>query len=120
MKRNEVIAWREAALADGWTHEPIYKNEAEETAMQLDKEGFHAQVYLRENPSDFCLAVWGPDRLAIEPPVVYNFEGIKRLVNVCEKCSKEGPTVRLAFANRVCPDCRKKFAPTYEAPGWCD
>ena len=116
--KSKIETWRTAAIADGWEHSPIYKLEAEETATLLKKKGFTVQVYLRDNSSS--IAMWGPDDLAIPVTFPYNFEQIKKALNICTECNIEGQTVRIGFAGRVCPKCRKKLVPTVEYSGWCD
>ncbi|EJL40764.1 hypothetical protein PMI08_04231 [Brevibacillus sp. CF112] len=120
MNLAEVKAWRDAAVADGWDIEPIYETESVETAARLGKEGFTAVVYARNraNRYDQSVCVWGPDRLSVKVPTVYDWDYIKSGLEHCEKCPTIGPTVGLAFANRVCPACRAKYEAQYAGSGW--
>lgn len=43
----EINAWREAAIADGWSAEPTYKTEPIERAMRLKRDGYVVQTITR-------------------------------------------------------------------------
>lgn len=115
----EVIRWREAAIADGWEAEPLYgDHEPIGKAAKLTREGYVAQVYARDE-NNAMVSVWGPDGLAVDPPIPYEWDAIVYMTKVCAYCGRVGDTVRLGFAGRACPACRKELAPKVEYPGWC-
>ena len=113
MLTDEQIAEFEAALvADGWSRK------VDSNLCEYKRDGFVILVATLRHGLD--ISIWGDDSLAIEPPEVYSFDELKRLMTVCGECGVVGKTVRLGFAGRVCPDCRKRLAPTVEYPGWCN
>lgn len=123
MTREEIETWRKAVLDDGWVIEPVYPDESIDTYCRLSREGFVANVMLRTE-TDFGgpmhnLHIWGSDGLAIRPKS-YSWKELQESLQVCSICGVIGPTVRLAFANRVCPKCRALHVDKYEYPGWCD
>ena len=114
----EAQTWRDEAIADGWSHSPIYKHEAEDTACHLEREGFVASVYVR-NERGCHVCVWGPDTLAIEPPNPYDWNLVVYRTHICAYCGNYfDKTVRIGFAGRCCPECRKKHLAEVEYPGW--
>lgn len=117
----QVREFVEAAKNDSWQYEATYKLESIDTAITLRREGFVIMATLRgEKHYSHSLSMWGNDGLAIKIPTHYSFEAIQHAMLVCEKCDTIGQTVRVAFANRMCPQCRDKYRPTYEAKGWND
>lgn len=121
-----AVDFRNAAVADGWDIKPTYdEHESVESHATLAKEGFicHVKARVKKPGSTWKyeaeVSIWGPDRLAIIPPKIYNWDEIKANVNQCMVCkTKELVTYQVGFAGRVCefclPDARKK----YEFPGW--
>lgn len=112
MTLEDARAWREAAIRDGWTITPLYHGADIDRSARLTKRGFVALII------DGSLIMWGPDGLAIEVPRQYSWIAIVAGLSVCEKCGREGKTVRLGFAGRVCPECRNRLAPKVEYRGW--
>lgn len=120
-----ATAWRLAALADGWTEEPTYVGQPVEQDSTLERGGFKVHLSARPPAREGLrpwagVSVWGPDGLTIPAPEVYDFAEMERHLRICGECGKEGDTVRLGFANRVCPDCWTKLAPTVERQGWAE
>jgi|GEM_PF-3222612 len=131
-----VTAWRDAALADGWAARPTYTTvsggvgESAERACTLTRDGFTVQVVTRPagkdrqgyaTPVDASIAAWGPDGLAIElDSPTYSMTALQRSLTRCGYCEAEGPTTRLGFAGRACPECRTVLAPKIEHRGWAD
>ena len=121
-----VKKWVQDAIADGWSSEPIYKNEPIETAMSLKKDGFQVSAIMRDNnphPRYASINAWGPDGVCVQIPEVYSMTDLVTALGFCEICGKKDvKTVRLAFANRACVECRNKpeVLKKYEYPGWCD
>ncbi len=132
--RQAAADWAKAAIADGWDWRPTYSNqktsEGEDPSLEwgditLIKDGFHIAMYRRHSghkPPKLCIEVcgWGPDKLAFKVPDEYDMEKIKSLMEICSECRTTGKTVRIGFAGRVCPACRKKLKSKIEFPGWCD
>lgn len=127
-----VVAWRDAAITDGWSHRPTYESEAEERVCSLEKDGFKAMVLTRcpvSLPSSrhqskwFAEAevnVWGSDGLAIKPPDVYDWQFIESAVSTCGYCGAHPvETERVGFAGRCCSKCLPAMRAKIEVPGWC-
>lgn len=107
-----VIAWRDAAVADGWDHKPTYSSEAEERAATLNREGYVAHILTRSRShtgkwlAEAKVSVWGPDGLAIRVPTVYDWSQIKSAVEKCHYCGAQPvKTKRVGFAGRACITC---------------
>lgn len=111
------------ARIDGWSIEPTYSSESVDRACRLKREGFQAQVLMREMQGSWkaCthISIWGPDGLAIEPPFPYDWEKIKAGVTTCGACGKTGVgTQRYSFAGRCCAGCRPEMARQHERGNW--
>jgi hypothetical protein len=115
-----ATAWREAAMADGWTGEPTYpSHEPIESAAKLTHpDGFTAQILTRTHAAgsrykfSVSVHVWGPDGLTVEPPDVYEMTAIRMNARKCCFCAKpDCATTRVGFAGRACLAC----APVEEA-----
>ena len=122
-----VQAYRDAAIADGWTVEPTYAAEEIGRACRLKKSDFVMMVLTRENRPGGKFAyevrayLWGPDGLAIKPQAPHNWDQIKEGLRVCGWCGATGVhTERVGFANRVCAKCAPEARKKIEVPGWCD
>ncbi len=124
-----AVAWRDAALADGWLSTATYgESEAEDRASTLTRDGFKASIITRTpepkpwNPNpkhEGCVTVWGPDRLDVRPGQTYDWEYIKAGLRHCGECNADDvDTARVAFANRVCVPCLPEARKKYEKPGW--
>jgi hypothetical protein len=117
--------WREAAIADGWQAEPTYgDHEPLEQAWKLRRDGYTIQGLSRPGSDKMlpsaAVHIWGPDGLAIKPPVEYDSAAILRGSETCSECGAHPvKTERVAFANRVCADCAPDARRKYETPGWC-
>lgn len=111
--------WRKALLADGWLPEPIYADEYSDTvSARFTRDGYNVSIFCKPDALSDSMSCWGPDDLAITLPDTYDFDAIKTGAELCTSCGKRGKTVRIGFAGRVCPPCRKELAPSIEAPGW--
>jgi len=120
-------AWRDAAVADGWTIEATYESEDVERASSLRKEGFSAMIISRDNKGEVyeyeaMIYLWGPDRLIVQPPNIYpGFEAIKTLTKYCSYCNNFAEkTTRVSFAGRCCLACYPEVRKRLERPGWSD
>lgn len=116
-----AAAFRDAALADGWTH----KDKASDGVVHLTKEGFVLHVMTRENPNGNTwkyqaeVSIWGPDRLAIKPPDVYDWKAIQAGLMTCNECgATEVATVRFSFAGRACLKCLPEQKAKHEKGNW--
>lgn len=119
----EAKQWLEDALADGW----VETDRGWENYYILEREGWAAHINTnsvalrgRERITVGSVTVWGPDELQILVPVHYNWQWMQDALKICEECGHVGETVRLGFAGRVCPECRKKLVDKVEYPGWCN
>ena len=124
-----AVAWREAAIADGWVARATYeKHEGIDRACTLEREGFVAMILTRqrEKPNEKWafeakVSVWGPDRLAIRPPDVYSWETIVGDVERCGYCRKPSSDIQaVGFAGRCCPACLPEQRKRQEYPGWTE
>lgn len=116
--------WKRAAEADGWLFAPTYgDHESVDRAFRGFREGFTIQGIARDGDDKMLpsatIHIWGPDSLAVEPPLTYDMNEIRRRVRSCGYCdATDVDTVRVGFAGRVCADCDPKVRPSIERPGW--
>ena len=125
-----AAAWRDAAIEDGWTPEPMYpKDEDISQSCRLTKDGFVAQILTRElniqggrYKYQAEVHAWGSDDLAIAVPFVYpGFDVLKALMKRSNYCGTENvDTQRVNFAGRCCETCLPEQRRLTEFPGWCD
>ena len=115
----QVKRWREDAAADGWSHKPTYgDHESEERAATLNKDGWTVMTLAR---SEKCcsLSAWGPDRLAVTPPLIYDMAALQAGLLVCGYCNQPvEQTQRVGFAGRSCDACLATARARDERPGW--
>lgn len=113
MRVEDAAAFRDAAVADGWTIRPTYDHEPQHSAASLDRDGWHMSVLTRTD-SDFpvgpnsvgSVSLWGPDRAHVETPDVYSMEALEKGLRECGYCDrKDVDTFQVAFASRVCAEC---------------
>lgn len=130
-----AVAWRTAALADGWTMESVYKTEPMESYARIRKEGYSGHVcarvteemkaryshYVSKWKYNSEISLWGPDNLAIEAPAVYSWDAITQGTKTCSECGKTNvETTRVAFANRVCLSCLPASRAKHEVGNWTE
>jgi hypothetical protein len=122
---DEVSAFREAAIADGWEAKPGSAGELIESYAYLTKDGFTMHVLARRQEGmkfkfQASVNIWGPDGLAIQlTGPIYDWESIKAGLRRCAECGKEDvDTQRYSFAGRCCADCRPELAKKHEYTGW--
>ncbi len=117
-------AWREAAIADGWSARPTYEEwEPLESAARLTRDGFTVQMLTRQNGDSYTVSihVWGPDGLAIKPPDEYSYPAIVAGVRTCNACdASDVETFAYSFAGRACAACLPAMREQHEKPGWAD
>lgn len=123
-------AWRDAAVADGWSIEPTYpNNEGADRACRLKREGFVAQIITRETTKpeakyryEASVSVWAPDDMTIVPPDVYDWAEVRGAATACNQCGKGNLAPedmhRYGFAGRCCTDCLPAMRAKHERPGW--
>lgn len=126
----QAAAWRDAAIADGWSIEPTYgASEPVERAARLRREGFSAQILTRlpvegdrnQQYTDGSVHLWGPDGLAVNPGRTYDWAKLNAGLTTCSACkATDVPTERVGFAGRVCAACLPAQRRAIETPGWCD
>ena len=135
----EVVAFRDAAIADGWAHHATYQCESEERASRLSKDRFTMQILTRSRDNEVLdhsrgyhhsihgkwkyeakVSIWGPDGLGISLiGPIYDMKRIKAGLRRCDACRAEDvDTERYSFAGRCCAKCRPAMAAKYEKPGW--
>lgn len=123
-KLEKIRAFRDAAVADGWVIEPLYKVESVENAAKLTTGKWVMHVYTRAHTEssmriDTSISIWGPDQLQVEPPDVYDMDEIKRRLRRCNYCTCDNLDVqRVGFAGRCCRECLPAMRKKYEFPGW--
>lgn len=116
--------FRDDAVADGWSIEPTYgDHEPMERAAKLCRDGYAMSVITREKTGGWQFEakvhIWGPDRLAIDPPEFYDFAEIERRTRICGYCgATEVRTQRVGFAGRCCENCLPAMRKRIETPGW--
>ena len=116
----DVIAWRNAAIADGWRHFPTYHNESEDRAVTLKSDGFTCMITSR-NAQKQTIRAWCPRGLALEVPAIYSMAELYANLRLCSECSQvKEEIVCVAFANRVCKECEPSARRKYEFPRWRD
>jgi hypothetical protein len=118
-----ALAWREAAISDGWESRPTYQHEDEISAFRLTREGFIIQGLARPATKDTVgsgeLSGWGPDGLHIPVGEIYDWEALNRAVYTCGYCQKNTvKTSRIGFAGRCCEECLPTMRTRIETPGW--
>lgn len=121
----DARAYRDAAIADGWTCEPTYKNEPMDQAARLHKDGFVIQILARPKTEKLRgsanVNIWGSDGLNIIPPDEYDWSAIVASLRYCGACgATDVDTTRYSFAGRCCLNCLPEMKRQYEKPGWCD
>ncbi len=124
---DEVLAFKAAAIADGWQCQATYNTESIDRAATLNREGFHLKIIARDNTAKLGskhayhldLSMWGPDGLAILPPETYDWQKIQAAVRSCNYCrAQDVDTFRVSFAGRCCAQCLPKQRAIHERPGW--
>ena len=127
-----AIAYRLAAMADGWKCLPTYgDHEPVERAAKLTREGFTMSIISRsshdpdhQHPGpvwhyEANVHIWGPDGLAIAPPPAYDWNAIIASVRHCNYCNaNDVDTKRVGFAGRCCDKCLPEQKKKLEFPGW--
>ena len=109
----KAIAWREAAIADGWQCRPTYDHEPMEQAFRMTKDGFIVLGLARPETHEACgsgeISAWGPDGMHIPAGETYDWPALKRAVETCQYCGAfPCKTERVAFAGRACEECGPK------------
>jgi hypothetical protein len=103
------------AIADGWTAVPGHHSEDVASYAHLSRPtGWKMHVVARETKSfrgpsyEAMVHIWGPDRLSVQAPLVYDRTLIKRGLRVCGLCGASGvETTRYSCAGRCCIPCSK-------------
>lgn len=120
-----ALAWREAAIADGWTSRPTYDHENELTAFTLERDGFKVQGLARPSQPESMghgeISCWGSDGLHIPVGEVYDWDAIQRAVETCGYCGTHPvKTERVGFAGRCCAACLPTMRARIETSGWTE
>lgn len=132
MNIEQAIAFRDAAVDDGWTIKPTYDDhEPQDSAATLERDGWHMLVLTRTDPKflvgskpEASLSLWGPDKMHVETPAEYSMEALERGLRDCGYCDrKDVDTFHVAFASRVCAVCLPEQKRTQEwvsaTSSWC-
>ena len=126
----QAVDYVEELRRDGWDGKHTFNEN--DPVFSAAKEDFKMSVVCREYPnaiSPVCFSsgilgrvcAWGPDSIAIQPPLPYDWEKVKEGIYICGFCGeKADKTVRVAFANRSCEACAPAARKKLEKPGWCD
>ena len=131
-----VVAWRDAAIADGWILEAVFAGEPAESYGQIKRDGFTGHICAREKTKmeqyfpktshgkweyHSAVSLWGPDGVSVITPFPYSSDAITKGPRHCEVCGKDDvETVRVAFCNRACVACAPALRAKLETRGWCD
>lgn len=115
--------WCAAAIADGWHGEPTYPNELFIHAWRLTRDGYTILGLSRPGTDKFMptasVHIWGPDGLAIKPPLEYDSDAIIAGARTCSYCGEmDVSTHRVGFAGRACYQCLPDAKRKVETPGW--
>jgi len=129
-----ALAWRDAAVADGWTMTPTYgEHESVDHAWSLEHtEGFKALGLSRpancapgapqqrdDTAGTGQVSVWGPDGLALPSGRTYSMAALRAGLTTCGYCNATGVhTQRVGFAGRCCDTCLVDVRKMVETPGW--
>lgn len=120
----KALAWRDAAVADGWSSAATYPSSEDELrAFSLFRDSFHVQGLARPETKytvgSGSISCWGPDRLTIPAGETYDWPALQAAVRTCTHCHKSDvPTHRVGFAGRVCAECLPEQRCAIETPGW--
>jgi hypothetical protein len=124
----EVCAFRDAAVADGWSIEPTYgRHEAVDRFATLRRDGFTMHAKARTKDKDWQkwkyeaeITIWGPDGMVLKPgATAYDWAAIQAAVRTCNLCgATDVDTERYGFAGRCCAGCLPSARSKYERPGW--
>lgn len=131
----QVKAWRDAAVADGWSVEPTYapqgksKGEPVESAAKLHRDGWTASILTRDNQDkpgrkwkyEAQVSVWDPNGRGVAPGATYDWDRLREDSLRCDKCGTLVDRVHhVGFANKACADCLPAMREKMEYPGWAD
>ncbi len=120
MTSEELLAWRDAAAADGWEVKPTYAGESIDRAARGTRDGFVFQIINRpEHRGHYELSAWGPDRLAVKVSPVYSWEVLVANLRTCLQCGATDVDVqRAGFAGRYCATCLPGQRKAQESGNW--
>lgn len=113
----EVLAWYNAAINDGWSVD-------DNSGMGNVTDLVNSFIVLRKDDwAAHCgqrmIRVWGPDRLQIVVPAIYNMDALQNALRQCENCgATDVDTVRYSFAGRCCQNCLPEMRRIHEFAGW--
>ena len=119
-----TIAFRDAAVRDGWSIRPTYQSLPVENAATLEKDGYLMQVLTLDQPEGkwkyrASIHLWGPDGLQIKPSEVYDWSQITAGTRTCSACdATDVETKRFSFAGRACKPCLPGMRAETEYQGW--
>jgi hypothetical protein len=124
----QAVAWREAAVADGWAIEPTYPgSEGTDRAAKLKRDGWVAMILTRtpvegdrwRDHYEGAVHVWGPDRMAVVPGAAYSWDRLRAGLRHCAYCNADDvDTQCVGFAGRTCSKCLPEQRRQQEFPGW--
>lgn len=120
-----AVQYRIDAMNDGWLIQDPHKMNPL-NLENMTKDDFVMHVVHRKENFDMwkymvSINIWGPDKLSIIPPGVYNWELIKKGIDHCNLCHADPvQTQRYSFAGRCCINCIESARSTHEKPGWTE
>jgi hypothetical protein len=122
-KWDAANAYREAAVNDGWEIEPTHAHEPITSCATLKKNDFVMMINTRTEQGKWkyvaSVHIWGPDKKAIEPGDIYNWNYIQNGLSRCNNCGVENVKIfQYSFAGRCCEACLPEMRKQHEYPGW--
>lgn len=119
----KALAWRDAAICDGWNSRPTYDHEPENKAFTLSRDGYKvlglARPETKYTVGSGQITCWGPDNLQISVGETYDWGAIQAGMTICAYCHKtDVKTERVGFAGRCCAECLPAMRAAIERPGW--
>jgi hypothetical protein len=126
-KLDELRAWRDAAVADGWTLAPTYTSESVERACRLTRDGYTVSILTRAGDERSwpiaAINAWCPRNISLDHALKPEYDGAALIAGArfCPNCgAQDVDTVRIHFAMRSCEACVPSLRAEYEVGNWTE